>query len=124
MTVCSSDLRRAVETARLACGEPVLDARIRELDFGTLEGLTWSDLSRKVQDALVDFDAFEAPGGETIAGMRGRVFDFLSGLEPGDHLVFTHGGVIRLLMRTNGVDRAVDPGEFVWLDVERALVTD
>lgn len=120
MTVWSSDLRRTVETARLACGEPVVDARIRELDFGRLEGLTWSDLSKGVQDALVDFDAFEAPGGETIAAMRRRVLDFLSGLEPGDHLVFTHGGVIRLLLRSNGVDRAVNPGEFVRLDVERA----
>jgi hypothetical protein len=35
-------------------------------------------------------------------------------------MVFTHGGVIRLLLRTNGVDRAVNPGELVRLDVERA----
>lgn len=120
LMVWSSDLQRAAETARLAYVEPVVDARVRELHFGTLEGLTWGGLSKGVQDALVDFDAFEAPGGETIAAMRRRVSDFLRELEPGDHLVFTHGGVIRLLLRAAGIDCAVRPGELMILSVQSA----
>lgn len=120
ITVWSSDLQRAAETARLAYGEPVVDARVRELDFGTLEGLPWGGLSKGVQDALVDFDAFEARGGETIAAMRGRVLGFLRELESGDHLVFTHGGVIRLLLRAAGIDCAVRPGELMILSVQSA----
>ena len=115
ITVWSSDLRRAAETARLAYGEPVVDARVRELDFGTLEGLTWGGLAKGVQDALVTFDDFEAPGGETIAMMRCRVLDLLGELGPGEHLVFTHGGVIRLLLRTMRMDREVKPGALVVL---------
>lgn len=119
ITVWSSDLQRAAETARLAYGEPLVDARLREVDFGTLEGLTWDGLSNGDQDALVAFDAFEAPGGETVAGLRRRVLDFIRELKPGDHLVFTHGGPIRVLLRISGIDGAVKPGELMILSVQR-----
>ncbi|HSD65513.1 MAG TPA: histidine phosphatase family protein, partial [Vicinamibacteria bacterium] len=46
--VWSSDLRRAVTTARLAWGEPRPDARLREMSFGTLEGRPWADLEPRV----------------------------------------------------------------------------
>jgi probable phosphoglycerate mutase len=114
--VWSSDLRRASETARLAGFEPVLEGRLRELDFATLEGHTCADLSPRTRTALIDFDVFVAPGGESVDAMRGRVLAFVDALPAGDHLVFTHGGVIRLLSRT-GIERVAAPGEVVVFEV-------
>jgi 2,3-bisphosphoglycerate-dependent phosphoglycerate mutase len=115
VTVWSSDLCRATETARLADTEPVLDRRLRELDFGTLEGRTWAELPPRTRDALIDFDAFAAPGGESVVAMRDRVLEFVHALPAGDHLVFTHGGVIRLLSR-EGIERGARPGEIAVLE--------
>jgi 2,3-bisphosphoglycerate-dependent phosphoglycerate mutase len=109
----SSDLQRSIETARLAIGEPTVDPRLRELDFGALEGRTWSELDVATQNELIGFDGFQAPGGEPVATFRARVTDFIAGLEPGDHLVVTHGGVIRMLLRESGADRPIEPGEVV-----------
>jgi probable phosphoglycerate mutase len=97
----------------------VLDPRLRELAFGMLEGRRWEECPGDVRRALAAF-AFEAPGGESVAGLRSRVFRFVEELPEGDHLVFTHGGVIRLLLRETGADRQVMPGEFVLMAGEAA----
>ncbi len=102
--VWSSDLVRAVETARIAVGEPAVDRRLRELDFGDLEGAIWDDLDREIRAALKEFDSFQSPGGESAAAFVERVFGFLDELAPGRHLVFAHGGVIRAIGRVCGSD--------------------
>jgi probable phosphoglycerate mutase len=114
--VWSSDLGRAVETARLAVGEPTTDRRLREIDFGTLEGLVWDQLGEEVRLALRGFDGFQAPGGESMAAFKQRVLEFIAELGPGDHLVVTHGGVIRMLTRECGADGFPAPTELVGLD--------
>ncbi|MGH2711640.1 MAG: histidine phosphatase family protein [Actinomycetota bacterium] len=113
--VWSSDLVRAVETARLAATEPTVDPRLRELDFGDLEGLRWGELTPSLQKALVRFEGFEAPGGESVEELRERVHGFTEELGPGRHLLVTHGGVIRLMLRELGDTRTVGPGEIVEL---------
>src|ERR1051326_435474 len=95
--IWSSDLRRATETAELAAGGATPDRRLRELDFGDLEGMTWEQVSPSVRRALMAFEGFRAPAGEGTADLRKRVGGFLAELPGGDHLVFTHAGVIRLL---------------------------
>ena len=117
-TAWSSDLRRTVETACLAYGTPTTDARLRELSFGTLEGARWTELAPPVQEALLSFDGFVAPDGEDVVSMRRRVLAFVSDLPPGDHLVFTHGGVVRVLLRQAGSDRSLMPGEVAVVSVE------
>jgi probable phosphoglycerate mutase len=114
-TVWSSDLRRAVETARLVAGEPAIDARLRELDFGDLEGLKWDECARSQRDALRRFEGFIAPGGESVEQLRKRVHAFLTEIQMGIHLLVTHGGVIRLLMRERGDARTVSPAGLVEL---------
>jgi probable phosphoglycerate mutase len=115
--VWSSDLRRATETAELAAGVCTPDHRLRELDFGSLEGWTWEQLSPDVQQSLTGFDDFFAPDGESTAQLRQRVHEFIDSLPAGCHLVFTHGGVIRVLARNTRAEPRVAPGEFVWLSV-------
>lgn len=119
--VWASDLIRASEFARLVAGPTETDPRLREIDFGDLEGRRWVDCDRSTREALVGFDGFVAPGGESVARLEERVGSFLSGLGPGDHLLFTHGGVIRLLARRVGLASYPAPGEMTileWGDID------
>ena len=112
----SSDVQRAVATARLAWGEPRQDARLREMSFGALEGLPWETMDPRLQEGLVRFEGFAAPGGESFDELRARVYSFLDGLAAGRHLVFTHGGVVRLLSREVGEDHFVPTGSLLVVD--------
>jgi 2,3-bisphosphoglycerate-dependent phosphoglycerate mutase len=123
-SVWSSDLRRAVTTARLAWGEARRDERLREMNFGELEGLPWETLDPRWQEGLARFEGFAAPGGEAFADLRARVFSFVDALGPGRHLLFTHGGVVRLLSREAGEDHFVPTGTLLVLDWDaRRLVS-
>jgi probable phosphoglycerate mutase len=114
--VWSSDLVRAVTTARLAWGEPSQDRRLRELSFGELEGADYMTVDPRVQEGLRRFEGFVAPGGESFDQLRARVMSFVDGLPPGRHALFTHGGVVRLLARELGEDRFVPTGTLLVVD--------
>ncbi|MCG5053864.1 MAG: histidine phosphatase family protein [Myxococcales bacterium] len=114
--VWSSDLTRAVRTAQLAYGDPSRDRRLREIDFGSLEGQLWQTLDAEYKEALLRFEGFEAPGGESIVQLQERVESFLATLPPGRHLLFTHGGVIRLLCHRLGQAEFVQPGTITVID--------
>ncbi len=106
-TVWSSDLRRAIDTAHLAGLDPTPDARMRELNFGDLEGADWQTVLDQYAGAFTDFGSFVAPNGESVAEMRARILDFVNDLQPGRHAVFCHGGVIRILLGELGEPRFV-----------------
>jgi alpha-ribazole phosphatase len=77
---------------------PVVDDRLQELDFGDWEGLAWDDVPRAALDAwAADLTGFAPPGGETGAALVARVTAFAAALPPGDHIVMTHGGPLRIL---------------------------
>ena len=114
--VWCSDLRRAVQTALLAWGPPVADPRLREISFGALEGARWDTLEAVYKKALVHFSGFNPPGGETLEDAWERVAGFVAELPAGRHLLFTHGGIIRLLTREVGEDGFVPTGTVVGLD--------
>jgi probable phosphoglycerate mutase len=115
-SVWSSDLDRATGTARLAWGEPRQDARLREMSFGELEGRAWEALAPGDQQRLMQFAGFAAPGGESFEALRARVLSLVDSLPPGRHLLFTHGGVVRLLSREAGEDGFVPTGTLLVLD--------
>jgi probable phosphoglycerate mutase len=114
--VWSSDLHRALTTARLAWGEPSPDRRLREMSFGELEGQPWETLDARHQEGLARFEGFLAPGRESFDDLRARVFSFVDGLAAGRHLLFTHGGVVRLLSREVGEDQFVPTGTLLVVD--------
>lgn len=114
--VWSSDLGRAIETARLAVGEPVLDARLREMNFGDLDGCTWEQMPAWHARDLMEFVSFSAPGGESVIGVRARVVDFVAELAAGEHAVFCHGGVIRVLLHELGAPQFVPNCAVVEID--------
>lgn len=115
-SVWSSDLDRTVTTARLAYGEATADRRLREIHFGALEGRSWRDIESHHQRALLAFEGFKAPGGESLDDLRTRVMAFVDGLRPGRHLIFTHGVVIALLSREVGQRELVPTGTLRILD--------
>ena len=110
---------RALTTSRLAWGEPRVDHRLRELNFGRLEGHHWPAMGDERNQAILDFLDFAAPDGESVTDLRTRVLDFIEHLPSGRHLVFTHGGVIRVLAREAKLDRFVATGSVVALDWHR-----
>jgi len=114
--VWSSDLVRAVTTARLARGEPTRDRRLREIAFGELEGADYMTMDEGLREGLVRFESFSAPGGESFDELRDRVLSFIDNLHPGRHALFTHGGVLRLLGREVGEDRFVPTGTLLVVD--------
>jgi probable phosphoglycerate mutase len=124
--VWSSDLTRAQQTARIACSqrEPEVDTRLREIDFGHLDGTPWADLPAEQQKTLLDFEGFQAPGGENLEDFANRVLSFFSELKAGKHLVFTHGGVVRVVLTQLETDRFPSNGSLTVVDwTARRLVS-
>ncbi len=103
-SVLSSDLSRAVDTARIAGFEPEPTRDLREMDFGDLEGIRWDDLEADVREALVAFEGFRAPHGESTRTFAARVSRALDRLAAGHHLIVAHGGVLRYARRVCGED--------------------
>ncbi|MCU0662708.1 MAG: histidine phosphatase family protein [Myxococcota bacterium] len=114
--VWSSDLNRAVETARLAHSEPKTDDRLREMNFGQLEGRAWDEIEPAHRDGLLAFEGFESPQGESTATLVARVCSFIEDLPFGRHLVVSHGGVLRVVSRSLGLDRFMGNGSLIVVD--------
>ena len=110
--VYSSDLRRAVDTAselaralNLPC---TTTSNLREISFGSWEGLTWSQIEENDSDYaarwLEFYPSLPAPGGEPYAIFKGRILyevNLLRVLAVHKHLaVVTHAGVMRIVLQT------------------------
>ena len=106
----ASDLQRTHETARIiaarhAC-EIRVDARLREINFGAWEGLTYDEI--KLNDpaafAAREADIFTtaAPDGETLNQLTARVKSVLNDLHTqyADQtiLMVAHGGPLQILL--------------------------
>jgi len=107
-TVYSSPRRRAIESAGLLAADrsPVtVDDRLREIDFGAFEGLTYEDIARQFPETYEEWmnrpTAVVFPGGETFGAMVARVGDAL------DDLLRTHAGQAILTVSHGGVNRIV-----------------
>jgi broad specificity phosphatase PhoE len=99
--VFSSDLSRAIQTARLAGFEPTLEPRLREIHFGTVEGKTDKDVKDHpgFRTWLEDPMHTKIEGGESYFDLQTRALEWLEELpESGEILAFTHGGVIHTLV--------------------------
>ena len=82
-----------------ALGEHRVDDRLQELDFGAWEGTPWDRVPRGALDAwAADPWSFAPPGGESGAALVGRVAAFHRALPPGDHVVISHGGPLKVLI--------------------------
>lgn len=93
--------RRLTEALAPRVGnEPLFDDRLLELHLGDWEGKAWDEVPRDDLDRwAADPLGFAAPGGETGAALIARVTDAFAEItsQPGDHVVVTHGGPLRVL---------------------------
>lgn len=101
----SSDLIRCVETFSYLCPnrQPILDTRLRELNFGEWEGKTYETLKENhhYQQWLKDWETIAPPKGESLVEFKVRINAFLKELLTTHHqkiLIVTHGGVIRYML--------------------------
>jgi len=97
--IISSDLSRARETADIINAPlslPIkLDARLRELRFGDLEGVFVKDITDKTWDTF-NHKAHQL-NAESLAEFYERVKSFFEEVHAAQNtLIVTHGGVIRM----------------------------
>jgi alpha-ribazole phosphatase len=99
--IYSSPLQRCTTLAQLL-GHPIIDARLRELDFGEWEMRHWDTIPRAGIDAwAADMAHYPPGGGESAAEAAQRVVDFRADLLTRpltDAVIVCHAGVMRLLM--------------------------
>ena len=102
--VYSSPLQRCVKLANaLNLGEPVLDNRLVELNFGDWELQAWEDIPRDIFDTWAhDYASKAPPNGETFSQLQQRGLSFLEDIlakHTDEHIaVVSHGGMIRALL--------------------------
>ncbi|HEY2936172.1 MAG TPA: histidine phosphatase family protein, partial [Gaiellaceae bacterium] len=74
--VYASPRRRALETAVALVPEPIVDERLRELDFGEFEGRTYEEIAESHPDVYRRWmetpTEVRFPGGESYAELRSR----------------------------------------------------
>lgn len=88
------------ETART----PVVDERLREIDFGRWEMKSFAEIAAMDQDLIPgwsEYTHFTFPGGESVAAFCARAVSVLADLRASVHseiAVVAHGGIIRTLI--------------------------
>lgn len=102
--VYASPRLRAVQTAAAFGASPTVDDRLRELDFGRLEGRTYDEIEREQPELFRRWmeapTQVRFPGGESYAELRDRVAAAV------DDVVTAHAGRTVALVSHGGVVRA------------------
>lgn len=99
LPVWTSPLIRCRALAELLHPQPMLDARLVEMNFGLWEGRPWDAIPRTELDAwAADVAGYVPPGGESPRQLQQRVLDFVAGLDVPEAVIVTHAGVIRTLL--------------------------
>ncbi|MEO6827346.1 MAG: histidine phosphatase family protein [Microbacteriaceae bacterium] len=109
VAVYSSDLARAVRTARLAAAASghslITDPALREVDFGRGEGLTRAEMAKEFPEDLARFLQRPAtvplPGGESGHTALGRALPALRAISDrhdGTVLIVMHSTLVRLAL--------------------------
>lgn len=108
--VYTSNLGRCVEGAKLLASsyglEPVLKQKLRELDAGKWERMTWSDIRKQYPDVwqarLEDIVNVPMPGGESLLELAERVRPVIREIVEShmgeEIIVVAHGGVNRVIL--------------------------
>ena len=111
ITACySSDLSRCANGAEIICAQlgirPNLDARLRELNIGIWEGMTWAEIVAQYPQEwsarLADIVNYRVPEGECLLDLAGRAAPALQEIVAAHRdeniLVVGHGGMNRTLL--------------------------
>ena len=114
--VYSSPLSRCTLLAEYCGYVPILDSRLKELNFGDWEMKSWMEIDKQEAAAwFSDWIDYPAKNGESYRMMQKRVNAFMDELKSSDAqsvCLFTHGGVIRLIYAYLGVFQIETSFEF------------
>ena len=106
----TSDLSRCALGADIICAglgiKPVLRADLREISFGSWEGLSWLELEKKFPEEwrarLADLSNYRVPGGENLLDLSNRIMPAIREItdrHTGEEVVVVaHGGVNRVIL--------------------------
>lgn len=113
--IISSDLSRAKETANIInefFSVPVhFDSRLREINFGDLQGIFGKDMTEELWHIL-NYEPKKIHA-ESLGEVCERVKSFFAELDSTkDTLIVTHGGVIRMVMYLSCHPQSFDVSEF------------
>lgn len=99
LPVWSSPLLRCRQLAEQFHPQPIIDARLAEINFGDWEGRPWDDIPRHELDTwAADVAGYAPPGGESPRALQLRALDFVASLTVPEAVIVTHAGVIRTLL--------------------------
>ena len=107
--VYSSDLMRALDTARVVSGIPEADievmSQLREIDLGDWDGERMENIKTRFPDAWEErgrhIESFRIPNGESFQDLHDRVipvFQKIMAEAHGNVLVVAHAGVNRIIL--------------------------
>lgn len=108
--IYTSDLRRARDTARVIGTFHKLEVKpyshLREMNFGSWEGLVTTEIQEKFPEKLADWQknimTTAPPGGENLEQLVARVQtayrDIIHNNPEGDILLVAHGGVLQVFL--------------------------
>ena len=128
--IYSSPKRRALESASVLAGHRAsvtVDHRLREMDFGDFEGLTYEDIAERFPEKYHEWmnrpTEVTFPAGENFTAMADRVrdaVDHIRGAHRGETIVIvSHGGVNRIAL---AAALELDPSRIFRLDQAYACV--
>ena len=110
LPIYSSDLSRAMETARILAAKlglsVIQESGFREVNFGDWEGRNFSELATEVPEGFENFftrpDKAHPPNGETFLEAQARALTALDEIiderDEQSIIIVSHGAVIRLLI--------------------------
>jgi len=108
--IYSSDLQRTRNSAQFIADkhdlEPIAFPELRELSFGTWEGMSFTEVEANypgvIKERMRNIAVFKADGGETYSQLKARVipkFEEIVTLHSNDQIVMVcHGGVNRIIL--------------------------
>ena len=108
--IYSSDLKRTRNSAQFIAKEhrlePISYPELRELSFGTWEGMSFAEVEAaypgEMEERMRNIATFQADGGETYSQLKERVvpkFEEIVTLHSNDQIVMVcHGGVNRIIL--------------------------
>jgi len=124
LPVFSSPLTRCRLLAEALHPAPLLDSRLKELNFGNWEMQAWESLSRAEINAWAENPAdYTPPQGESVNELKLRVHDFLAEQWAKNTLhaaLVTHAGVMKVIV---GLVQNLAPAEWMALKFGFGSVT-
>lgn len=122
--IITSDLARAVETARILADRfgttPVCDARLREQHLGSLQGRSYDETFAAAETMDWSDPTLPIAGGESLMDVYERLGAVLDELDPESvTIIVSHGDSIRAALAYLG---GIRPNEADWVAVDNGAV--